>query len=49
VCHFWQAYADDNTNYGLHVSDPDWLLEAVLEADNAGLQVGAAVQQIDCV
>jgi predicted amidohydrolase YtcJ len=36
---FHEAYADDNTNYGLHVSDPDWLLEAVLEADNAGLQV----------
>ncbi len=39
---FWQAYADDNTNYRLHVLDPDWLLEPVLEADNAEHQVGAA-------
>ncbi|CAK9260489.1 unnamed protein product [Sphagnum jensenii] len=29
----------DNTNYRLHVLDPDWLLEPVLEADNAGHQI----------
>jgi hypothetical protein len=34
-----QAYADDNSNYGLLALDLDWLQEAVLGADNAGLQV----------
>jgi hypothetical protein len=34
-----QAYADDNSNYGLLALDLDWFQEAVLGADNAGLQV----------
>jgi hypothetical protein len=34
-----QAYSDDNSNYGLLALDLDWLQEAVLGADNAGLQV----------
>ncbi|KAH8967699.1 hypothetical protein BDL97_03G090200 [Sphagnum fallax] len=36
---FHKAYADDNSNYGLLALDLDWFQEAVLGADNAGLQV----------
>jgi predicted amidohydrolase YtcJ len=35
---FHKAYADDNSNYGLLALDLDWFQEAVLGADNAGLQ-----------
>jgi hypothetical protein len=35
----WQAYADNSANFGLHVANPNWLLERVLGADKAGLQV----------
>jgi predicted amidohydrolase YtcJ len=36
---FHKAYSDDNSNYGLLALDLDWLQEAVLGADNAGLQI----------
>lgn len=35
----WQAYADDESNFGLQVADPDWILETALSADEANLQV----------
>ncbi|GLJ50359.1 hypothetical protein SUGI_1073080 [Cryptomeria japonica] len=36
---FYEAYADDESNHGLHVVNPDWLLTTVLEADKFGIQV----------
>lgn len=36
---FYESYADDEKNHGLHVVNPDWLLDTVLEADKFGIQV----------
>lgn len=36
---FHQAYADDESNFGLQVADPDWILETALSADEANLQI----------
>jgi len=36
---FHDVYADDNTTAGLQVEDPDWMLENIRHADQAGLQV----------
>lgn len=36
---FYEPYEDDSHNYGLQVSDFDWLLNATLASDNSGLQV----------
>lgn len=36
---FYEPYEDDSRNYGLQVSDFDWLLNATLASDNSGLQV----------
>lgn len=36
---FYEPYEDDPNNYGLQVTDADWLLNATLESDKSGLQV----------
>ncbi|XP_020592911.1 uncharacterized protein LOC110033320 isoform X2 [Phalaenopsis equestris] len=36
---FHEPYKDDPHNYGLQVSDFDWLLNAIVESDKSGLQV----------
>ncbi|XP_072982677.1 protein LONG AFTER FAR-RED 3 [Typha latifolia] len=36
---FYEPYEDDAKNYGLQVTNMDWLLNATLESDKSGLQV----------
>lgn len=36
---FYEPYADDEHNHGLHVADPDFLLDTVIESDKSGIQV----------
>lgn len=36
---FYEPYEDDPDNYGLQVTDFDWLLDATLASDRSGLQV----------
>ncbi|KAL2642916.1 hypothetical protein R1flu_010503 [Riccia fluitans] len=40
---FHESYADDPSNYGGFVVDPDWLRDEIIDADQAGLQVAVHV------
>lgn len=40
----YQPYADDPSNHGVFVVDPEWLLKAIIDADKAGLQVTPCFQ-----
>ncbi|KAG6552491.1 hypothetical protein Mapa_005911 [Marchantia paleacea] len=40
---FHEPYADDPSNRGAFVVDPDWLLKAIIDADKAGLQIAVHV------
>ncbi|BBN01396.1 hypothetical protein MPTK1_2g07090 [Marchantia polymorpha subsp. ruderalis] len=40
---FHEPYADDPSNHGVFVVDPEWLLKAIIDADKAGLQIAVHV------